>query len=180
MNDRIHQVLPIAVIVLLLAAGLPANISAADLASTDAPLKGGVAYVVNLPLTLGAIRPQGWLRTLLEAQRDGLTGHLDELVYPFNSVGWTGEIVIPSRGLHVAGQNPVWAYEQVGSYVEGAIRLGHLLNDKKLIEKALTQTRGALKNADVDGLIFGKKFSKSAGVGFYGATLSIFQAITAV
>lgn len=37
--------------------------------------------VTYCELPLGAIRPEGWLRLQLQAQADGLTGHLDQ-VYP--------------------------------------------------------------------------------------------------
>ena len=45
-----------------------------------------------VPLPLGNIQPRGWLRKMLELQRDGLTGHLDSIYSlvcgPGN--GWLG------------------------------------------------------------------------------------------
>ena len=45
-----------------------------------------------VPLPLGNIQPRGWLRNMLELQRDGLTGHLDSIYSlvcgPGN--GWLG------------------------------------------------------------------------------------------
>ena len=37
---------------------------------------------------VNTIKPKGWLREFLERQMRGLTGHLDEITYPFNSVSW--------------------------------------------------------------------------------------------
>ncbi len=42
------------------------------------------------PLPLGAIRPTGWLRTQLQIQAEGLTGHLDEFWPDVKESGWIG------------------------------------------------------------------------------------------
>src|SRR5688500_905491 len=45
-----------------------------------------------IPLPLGAIKPQGWLKEMLIRQKTGLTGKLDSL-YPLvmgNRNGWLG------------------------------------------------------------------------------------------
>jgi hypothetical protein len=34
---------------------------------------------------LSAIKPTGWLRTFLQNQKDGLTGHLEHAGYPFHT-----------------------------------------------------------------------------------------------
>ena len=38
------------------------------------------------------ITPKGWIRTFLERQRSGITGHPEALSYPYNSCLWNGDI----------------------------------------------------------------------------------------
>ncbi|WP_247651823.1 beta-L-arabinofuranosidase domain-containing protein [Chitinophaga eiseniae] len=77
---------------------------------------------VYQPLPLGAIRPQGWLRHQLQIMRDGSTGHLDEV---YNKVkqdnGWLG------------GKGDGW--EETPYWLDGAVPLAYLLDDKALQQK---------------------------------------------
>lgn len=77
-------------------------------------------------LDLGQIRPQGWLLELLQRQANGLTGHIAESGYPFDTCLWAGEKMEASpaaRGSPTAW----WPYEQTAYYLDGAVRLAHLL-----------------------------------------------------
>jgi uncharacterized protein len=97
-------------------------------------------------LPLGAVKPEGWLRSQLQAQADGLTGHLDEFWPDLVKSAWTG------------GDGEGW--ERGPYYLDGLIPLAYLLDDKRLIdkskfwvEKILTSSRdsgwyGPLKNKD--------------------------------
>ncbi len=92
---------------------------------------------------LSAIKPSGWLRQLLELQGDGLTAHLDEIGYPFDTDAWTSRRV--SR---------TWEpYEQNAYWIDGMLRLGHLLNSKSLIRKAKNTLDHVLENQDADGYL---------------------------
>jgi len=51
-----------------------------------------------LPLPIGAVQPQGWLRDWAESARDGITGHLDER-HPTFADGWKG---LPIHALGLA------------------------------------------------------------------------------
>ena len=98
------------------------------------------AVLFSVTTTLGAqpwnegeltrIRPEGWLRTMLERQRDGLTSHPEAMSYPYNTCLWAGDIT--RMGEH--GSN-WWRYEQTGYYTDGLLRLGYALDDKSLIAK---------------------------------------------
>jgi hypothetical protein len=85
--------------------------------------KSGLASWKFEPLTLGEVRPAGWLRRQLRIQADGLGGHLDEFwpdVGP-NS-GWLG------------GTGESW--ERGPYFLDGLIPLAVLLDDDVLKAKA--------------------------------------------
>ncbi len=86
---------------------------------------------VFIPLPLGAVEPEGWLRDWAVAARDGLTGHLDER-HPVYRDGWKG-IAIPWDGAEADGTG--WPLEQSAYWMDGALRLGFILHDQALIEK---------------------------------------------
>lgn len=116
----------------------------------------GNRYYPNNPLTLhqnayiklplGAVKPDGWLKSQLQAQAEGLTGNLDEFWPDLVKSAWTG------------GDGEGW--ERGPYYLDGLIPLAYLLDDQRLIEKSkkwieniVTSSRdsgwyGPLKNKD--------------------------------
>lgn len=112
-------------------------------------MKTKIAKFHELPLT--TITPEGWLRLFLENQRNGLTGHLDELSYPFNTCCWAGEKVGVPKGLPHVGD--WWTYEQSGYWFDGMIRCGYLLRDDFLIKKAKKQIEYVLTHAAENGYL---------------------------
>ena len=77
-------------------------------------------------LPIGAVRPDGWLRTQLEKQRDGITGNADKLYDDIGRSDWlTGE----KRG----GQ---YAWERGPYYAKGLLSLAFALDDAVLKAKA--------------------------------------------
>jgi hypothetical protein len=86
-----------------------------------------------LPLAPGAVEPQGWLRDWAVAMRNGMTGHLDEYDPVFQS-GWLGQ------GLGTTGEGAPaegWPLEQAAYWIDGAVRLGHVLHDDALLAKVM-------------------------------------------
>jgi uncharacterized protein len=72
----------------------------------------------------GTIKPAGWLLRQLQIMRDGTTGHLDEVYGKVkNSSGWLG------------GTGDGW--EETPYWLDGAVPLAYLLDDKLLKEKVL-------------------------------------------
>jgi DUF1680 family protein len=90
-------------------------------------------------LPLGAIKPQGWLLTMLELQKEGLTGHLDSiyaLVCGDNN-GWLG------------GSGDGW--ERGPYWLDGLVPLAYILDDQALKDKAQKWIEWSIENQREDG-----------------------------
>ena len=101
-----------------------------------------------------AITPKGWLKQYLVNQKDGLTGHLENAGYPFNTVGWAADS-IPNN----ISVEKWWPYEQNAYWVDGMMRCGLLLNDTFLINKAGKSISYVMEHPDSTGFL-GPKFTK--------------------
>ncbi len=105
-------------------------------AKNRAPLAPNAFYL----LPLGAVRPSGWLRSQLQLQADGLSGHLDEFwpdVGP-NS-GWLG------------GTGESW--ERGPYFLDGLTPLAYLLDDAPLKAKAQKYIDWTLTHQQPSGMI---------------------------
>ena len=112
-------------------------------------------------LSLKEIEPEGWLRRYLEHQVCGLTGNIEAVGYPFNTKGWAAP-----RTKNTTGEGEDWyPYEQTAYWVDGAIRCGLLLNDKKLFDKAHKQIEYVLNHADSDGYLGPRPFKTTTKPG---------------
>lgn len=101
----------------LLAGGTPAD-------AQHSPVTGAYVKPLYTPLPLGAVKPQGWLRHQLQIMRNGTTGHLDEVYGKVkNDNGWLG------------GKGDGW--EETPYWLDGAVPLAYLLDDKELKDKVL-------------------------------------------
>ncbi|MFQ3549792.1 MAG: beta-L-arabinofuranosidase domain-containing protein [Armatimonadota bacterium] len=105
-------------------------------------------------IDISDIKPNGWLRKYLDTQIDGLTGHIESAGFPFNTSGWASEEHVPS----IEGER-WWPYEQIGYWVDGALRCAILTDNKPLLEKVKKQIDYVLDNPDEDGFL-GPKFLK--------------------
>ena len=119
-------------------------------------------YVFNRPplvethfaeLPIGAIKAEGWLYDQLVRQKDGFTGHLDE-VY--------GEVV-GADNAWIGGEGDTW--ERGPYWLDGLMPLAYLLGDEELIAKATVWSEAMLTMVHEDGY-FGNRISRKYIEGF--------------
>jgi len=91
------------------------------------------------------ITPGGWLHQFLEYQKSGLTGHIEDAGYPFNTGMWTAKVNDKQEDRFW------WPYEQSGYFVDGCIKAGYLLRDTFLINKAKVQVNYVLNKKNENG-----------------------------
>lgn len=92
-----------------------------------------------LELPLGSINPAGWLRTMLENQRDGATGQLDKL-YP---------LVMNHRNGWLGGDGDQW--ERGPYWIDGLLPLAYILKDEALIKKVQPWVEWSINHQHPDG-----------------------------
>jgi DUF1680 family protein len=90
-------------------------------------------------LPLGSIRPRGWLKSQLQLQADGLSGHLDE----------TWPDVGPTSGW-LGGTGESW--ERGPYYLDGLIALAYSLDDERLKAKAQKFIEWTIKSQASNGM----------------------------
>ncbi len=90
------------------------------------------------PAPAGSVRPRGWLWRVFDAQRTGLTGHIDEIWPDLGpDSGWLGG----------AGEN----WERGPYYLDGLIPLAYALDDDALKAKAQQWIEWMLQSQREDG-----------------------------
>lgn len=90
-------------------------------------------------LPLGAIEAEGWLYEMLDRQRKGLTGNLDELY----------SHVMGERNGWLGGDGDVW--ERGPYWIDGLLPLAYILDDKDLKAKVQPWIEWALASQDEEG-----------------------------
>ncbi|GAB3772232.1 glycoside hydrolase family 127 protein [Spirosoma horti] len=106
-----------------------------------------------IELPLGAIKAQGWLKEMLVRQKNGASGHLDEL-YP---------LVMGRRNGWLGGDGDQW--ERGPYWIDGLLPLAYLLEDQELIAKTKPWIEWAIASQQPNGY-FGplKDYPQEAGV----------------
>ena len=95
---------------------------------------------VKLPI--GSITPQGWLRHQLELERDGMTGHLEEIspFLDFSKSSWAD----PEGKGH-------FGWEEFPYWIKGYGDLGYVLGDEKIIANTKRWLKAAMATQREDG-----------------------------
>jgi hypothetical protein len=92
-------------------------------------------------LPLGDVRPSGWLLTELQLQRDGLTGHAEQVIPRLGpDSGWLG-------GTGKDAED----WEKGPYYVKGLVALAYTLDDAGLKQKAQKWIEWSLNSQRADG-----------------------------
>lgn len=101
-----------------------------------------------IPLDVGQVKPEGWLRDWAEDAANGISGHLDEYEQVF-ACGWLGRD-ITARQSDGDGKlsSTGWLLEQSAYWLDGALKLGYQLGDSALIRKTTERLDGV-----VDGVL---------------------------
>lgn len=90
-----------------------------------------------VPVPLGWVQPEGWLRDQLRIQADGLSGHLDEFWPDIKNSQWFG------------GAAEGW--ERAPYWLDGVVPLAFLLRDKWLQDKVAHALDSVLAHQAEDG-----------------------------
>ena len=101
----------------------------------------GVAPAAFEVLPLGSVRAEGWLLRQLEKQRDGLTGHAEEL---YDDIGRSDWLTNASKG----GE---YSWERGPYYAKGLVALALTLDDAALKAKACRWVDAVLASQRADG-----------------------------
>lgn len=100
-------------------------------------------------LPIGAVRPEGWLRTWLGKQASELGSQLPEISWPFTEPYWSG----------LEQGESWWPWEQKAYWVDGATRLAIVMQDEALMRKVGDVLQYTLAHQDADGYL-GPQFFK--------------------
>ncbi len=119
----------------------------------DAPdtSSGNAHYVGNRPpltpsplikLPVGAVRPRGWVRGQLVRLAEGMTGRLHELSpwCRFDDNAWSDTAGHGGRG-----------WEEMPYWLKGFVDLGHLLEDRRILEESDRWIKAVLAGQQPDG-----------------------------
>jgi hypothetical protein len=115
-----------------------------DLKATTAgglytPNRAPLQPTAFLKLPIGAITPQGWLRSELKADSTGIVGRMQEIsdYLQYDKTGW------------IHPENDGW--EEVTYWIRGYGDLGYVLQDEKITADATKWVKGIMATQDKDG-----------------------------
>jgi uncharacterized protein len=110
-------------------------------------------------LAPGVVRPEGWLRGMLEKQAAQLGSKLPQVSWPFSGAYWAGE----EKDESIKKGQSWFAWEQKGYWIDGAARLAMVLEDEALMEQVWATINYTLTHLDADGYLGPQLFKEPKG-----------------
>jgi len=96
---------------------------------------------------VGAVKPRGWIKKWLERQAGGLSGHPENMAYPYDTCMFAG-IIPPPPSPH--GED-WWPYEQSGYFFDATARLNRLIDNSTVSSRHQANLDYILKNSTDQG-----------------------------
>lgn len=106
-------------------------------AGAGSPVPADLRSAALEQLPLGSVRPAGWLGDQLQAQVDGMAGHLHEFWPPVRDSAWIG------------GSDEGW--ERGPYWLDGVVGLAHLTGDARLLGEVQRWVEHLLAHQHADG-----------------------------
>ena len=137
------------------------NVPHPDLSSNNAYYQGNRSplqpmHFIKLPV--GSVQPEGWVREYLVRQRDGLTGHLNQ-ISRFLEKENNAWLSASGEGDH--------GWEEVPYWLKGYISIAYILNDPAMIKESELWIEGSLSSQRPDGY-FGPWIEKRGNPDLWG------------
>lgn len=95
-----------------------------------------------IKLPVGAVRPRGWLRTELQLQADGYSGHLTE-ISAFLKKEKNAWLSPDGSGDH--------GWEEVPYWLKGFANIGYLLDDQRILDESKVWIEAMIRSQKADG-----------------------------
>jgi len=134
------------------------------------------SYAALSSLPVGAIKPEGWLKTYLEKQAAQLGYNLPKVSEPFSRPYWDGEEGISEK---LQSDQYWWPWEQKGYWIDGALRCAILTGDSGLYQEALEPVHFTLTHSFKNGYLGPVKLMNSSQDNCRWPHTIIFRALSA-
>jgi hypothetical protein len=105
-----------------------------------------------IPLPPGKIEPTGWLRDWANINKDGYTGHMEDVDVAFKQA-WAVDYKMTGENL-TFWERGAWPYEGGGYWFDGLNKLGFALGDDALKAKAKLKFEAVINNMNDKGILF--------------------------
>lgn len=100
------------------------------------------SYYKLREISYAEVKPKGWIRNALQAEKMGVPSNLNRIGYPFDSKCWE------KKSLTEGGYLEWWPYEQSAYWIDALVRTAGLLDDDELYDKVKSQIDTVMQDED--------------------------------